>query len=110
MQTVDEIDELVLNFETDEVNIGGTSRIGTLRASRNEIERQFGKPSGSYPKTTYHWQVEFPDGSVITIYDYRKQNRYADSDEKVEWSIGGRSARNVKLLSILGFEVETYGK
>lgn len=110
MQTVDEIDELVLNFETEDVNISGTGRIGTLRASRNEIERQFGKPSGSYPKTTYHWQAEFPDGSVIRIYDYYGQNRHADADEKVEWSIGGRSAQNAKLLSILGFEVETYGE
>jgi hypothetical protein len=108
LKTLDEIDEFVLDFTTENVDIGGTSRIGTLKASRNELERQFGKPDTDYPKTTYHWQIRFPDGSVITIYDYRERNRFADGDDVREWSIGGRYASNADLLRYLGFDVEIY--
>jgi hypothetical protein len=106
--TLDEIDEFVLDFSTDEVDIGGTHRFGTLEASRKEIARQFGEPDTGYPKSTYHWQVKFPDGSVVTIYDYRKRNRFADADEVREWSIGSRNASNAELLRYLGFDVELY--
>ena len=106
--TVDEIDQFVLDFTTEDVGIGGTHRIGTLRASREEITRQFGEPDTGFPKSTYHWQVRFPDGSVVTIYDYRERNRFADADEIREWSIGGRDTGNVELLSFLGFDVETF--
>jgi len=44
----------------------------------------------------------------VTIYDYRKRNRFADADEVREWSIGSRNASNAELLRYLGFDVELY--
>jgi hypothetical protein len=103
-RTEDEIDELT-RYETDGVGIGGTRRVGTVRASRKELRRHFGEPSNGYPKTTYHWSVRFPDGTVATIYDYRQSNRHASEDETVKWSVGGQNSDAIELLSFLGLDV-----
>lgn len=104
-RTEDEIDELI-RYSTEDVSIGGTRRVGTVRASRKELRRHFGEPSGGYPKTTYHWAIRFPDGTVATIYDYHKSNRHASEDETVKWSIGGKNAEAAELLEFLGLEVK----
>lgn len=106
IQTLDEIDELSTGIETNEVEISGTSRVGTLVASRKELTRQFGEPDYNFPKTTYHWQVRFPSGKVVTVYDYKEKNRFVDSDENVEWSIGGKSESVSDMFRFLGFEVK----
>lgn len=104
-RTEDRIDEL-FDYETDGVGIGGTRRVGTLKASKKELRRHFGEPSTSYPKSSAHWQVRFADGTVTTIYDYRESNRHAEDTETVEWSIGGQGEGSVELLKILGLEVQ----
>lgn len=107
LQTIDEIDELdSFSFDTEDVSIAGTSRKGTLTASRKEIERQFGAPDNGYPKTTYHWQIRFPGGDVATIYDYYGSNQMAGPEEEVEWSVGGTGYDVLDMLGYLGFDVE----
>lgn len=106
LRTEDSIDELA-NAETEDVDISGTRKQGKLFASIEEIRRQFGEPDTGYPKSTYHWQVRFPDGSVATIYDYYSKNRHVSETETAEWSVGGRSIEAVELLEFLGFDVKT---
>ncbi len=105
-RTEDAIDELARRT-TEGVDIGGTSRQGTVTASREELRLQFGEPDTGYPKSTYHWQVRFADGTVATIYDYYGSNRHVGKEEDVEWSVGGRSEDAVELLQFLGLDAET---
>jgi len=100
----DPIDETI---ETEDVGIGGTSKQGTVKASIKDLRQHFGEPSTGYPKSTFHWQIRFEDGTVATIYDYYSSNRYADEDENVEWSVGGHSKEAINLLNYLGFEAST---
>lgn len=111
MRNADEIDEFLLDRSTqadERIDIGGTSRVGTLKdTSRKELRRRFGEPDTCFPKSTYHWQVRFPDGTVLTIYDYYSSNAHADDEEEVDWSIGGRDSDAVELLQYLELNAET---
>lgn len=103
-RTEDVIDSITAAADTDNVSIGGTSRVGRIKATRKELIQQFGEPDNNYPKSTYHWQIRFGDGTVATIYDYKGRNGYLDSDEEATWSVGGRTEDAVEILNILGFE------
>jgi hypothetical protein len=107
IRTEDKVDE-IFDYDTD-VSRHGTRRIGTLKnASLQELRRQFGEPNKFGPKTTYDWSIRFPDGTIATIYDYNGKNRFVDSNENVEWSIGGHTEKAVEYLEWLGFETEIY--
>lgn len=105
-RTEDAIDEITRRT-TEGVDIGLTNKQGVLTASIDELRRHFGEPDTGYPKSTFHWQVRFADGTVATIYDYYESNRHADSGEQVQWSIGGRSEDAVEILQFLGLDAET---
>lgn len=75
----------------------GTSRIGTLRITYSQLLAKLGEPcfgpehSGD-GKVRAEWLLQFEDGSIATIYDYKE---YETPIEKVtEWSIGGRKRRD----------------
>lgn len=104
--TADQVDEIARR-ETDGVDISGTFKQGTVNASLNELRRHFGQPDTGYPKSTFHWQVRFADGTVATIYDYYGSNRHVGEDEDAEWSVGGRSKEAVELLQFLGLDAST---
>jgi len=81
-------------FETGRVNVGGTHRVGELDGVyKKDIEKVFGPPTwdqgSADDKVTIMWGVKFPDGTVGTIYDYKRYNQ--PLDEVDYWSIGGRT-------------------
>ena len=73
-------------------NTGGTSRQGELDGyHREDIEKVFGPPVYDEPspdgKVQMEWVIEFPDGTIATIYDYKQ---YDVATEDIDyWSIGG---------------------
>ena len=73
-------------------NSGGTSRQGELDGyHRDDIEKVFGPPVYDEPspdgKVQMEWVIEFPDGTIATIYDYKQ---YDVATEDIDyWSIGG---------------------
>ena len=73
-------------------NTGGTSRMGELDGyHRDDIEKVFGPPVYDEPspdgKVQMEWVIEFPDGTIATIYDYKQ---YDVATEDIDyWSIGG---------------------
>mgnify|MGYP003119034882 FL=1 len=73
-------------------NSGGTSRQGELEGYfREDIEKVFGPPVYDEPsqdgKVQMEWVIEFPDGTIATIYDYKQ---YDVATEDIDyWSIGG---------------------
>lgn len=96
-----------MKFTTSEtVSINGTSLMDEVRTTRREIESVFGAPTfeGQSDKTTTEWWIEFEDGLVATIYDWKRYGMGAPGmDELEDWHIGGRgyeaAGRVVSLLS-----------
>lgn len=85
-------------------DISGTSLVGYITTTRKHIESVFGKPSWDKPswdgKVTTEWDIEFADGTVATIYDWKRYEEGAPAyEETYEWHIGGKDFETAKLVS-----------
>lgn len=86
-----------IGFTTENVNIykgEGTSLQGYTVATRRKLESTFAEPcyEGEGDKTTTEWEIEFSDGTIATIYDWKRYELGAPAmDECIEWHIGGSS-------------------
>ena len=74
--------------------VSGTHLHGYITATRDEIEAVFGKPTIANgdpdDKVTTEWYLIFEDGTVATIYDWKRYGLGAPyMDERIEWNIGG---------------------
>ena len=75
----------------DSLNICGTFNVGNLNFSFDDLVDTFGYPNcgpSGDDKTQVEWHIEFEDGTVATIYDYK--SGYSVEDITF-WSVGGRS-------------------
>jgi len=88
-----------------EINVGGTSLIGYITCDYSKLKKVFGKPSDSDGyKVDAEWDVEFEDGTVATIYNYKTGKNYCGSSglpktKITDWHIGGfndKAIKNVK--------------
>lgn len=79
-----------LAFKTENVIINGTSLQGYIRADYDQLVKVFGKPvigpDADEDKITCEWQLEYEDGTVATIYDYKLRST---PYHMYEWHIGG---------------------
>ena len=88
----------VLKDWTTEVN--GTGLVGVVTTTRRALEQMFGKPfeyTDDYPywdgKTTTEWLIEFDDGVIATVYDWKRYESGAPAlDETYTWHIGGHDS------------------
>jgi hypothetical protein len=82
----------MIGFSTDNVDANGTWLQGYTDATRRELEATFGEPfDGDGYKTTTEWAIRFDDGTIATIYDWKRYEMGAPAmDERIEWNIGGR--------------------
>lgn len=82
-----------MKFTTDNVSIDGTWLQGSIVATRRELEAAFGAPfDGDGYKTTTEWAICFEDGTISTIYDWKRYELGAPAmDERITWNVGGRS-------------------
>lgn len=74
-----------------DVQTWGTYLIGTVETRYDTLVRVFGEPvmyDGIDEKTTCQWNLEFEDGSVATIYDWKTEQTPL---EAYEWHVGGKS-------------------
>jgi hypothetical protein len=75
---------------SNSTSINGTQYLGYVTITYDELVKTLGQPKeGSADgKTTCEWHVEFEDGSVATVYDwkvgYTPKNLH-------DWHVGGRS-------------------
>ena len=74
----------------------GTSGQGAIKCNYKTLVRLYGKPySGSADgKTDAEWVIQYMDGKVATIYNWKNGRAYAGSRGKdvadiTDWSIGG---------------------
>ena len=85
--------------------ITGTSLQGYVTTTRSMIEWAFGEPEefGEGDKVTTEWDILFDDGTVATIYDWKRYEMGApETNEVIEWHIGGNDITAVeKVLASL---------
>lgn len=80
----------------------GTSLQGYVYASYDDLVSVFGQPSvgpdkpSSDEKVTCEWNLEFEDGTVATIYDWKEYTGKTPRG-RYEWHVGGRG-RSVESL------------
>ena len=76
-----------ITHKQQNINIAGTSYRGRVDCPYDQIVRSFGKPyEGDGDKTRAEWAIEFDDGTVATIYDYKTN---IDPIKNHDWHIGG---------------------
>ena len=89
-----------LDFETHnetEVRTNGTCLQGYINAHYYDLLEKFGEPSthGDGYKTDAEWLVEFEDGTVATVYNWKNGFNYCGTDGTpveyiTEWNVGGK--------------------
>ena len=63
---------------------------GYVDASYYELHAAFGAPlHNNDGKTRREWRLEFDDGTLATIYDWKKHDTRVE--DVLHWNIGGRS-------------------
>ena len=89
-----------MNFHTHNhaiVNDHLTMLQGSIQATRAQLIRAFGEPlQGLSSRVLNDWKIQFDDGTVATIYDW-KTDPFPD-DEPYNWRIGGKTHRAVELV------------
>jgi hypothetical protein len=93
-----------------EINISGTSLVGSIQCSFAQLKKVFGEPSkGDGYKTDAEWEIEFKDGTIATIYNYKDGKNYCGSKgiaktKLTDWHIGSFDIRAVSYIKKeLGF-------
>jgi len=84
-----------------DIDILGTSLVGEINVSYETLKRIFGNPkSGDGYKVDAEWEIEFEDGEVATIYNYKNGKNYngrngTPKTKIFDWHIGGRGEDDV---------------
>ena len=83
-------------------NVNGTHLVGRMIASRKKLIETFGEPCLFEPSTSekvqIEWCLEFGDGTIATVYDWKQYGHIPDENEDVQWNIGGRSSDAMELV------------
>jgi hypothetical protein len=93
-----------MKFTKDAI-VGGTSLQGHIVTTYFELVEKFGEPDFiGGDKITAEWALEFADGTVATIYDWK----YGETPlHKAEWNIGGKNKESVyRVYEVMGLMEE----
>lgn len=83
------------NDET--INTNGTSLVGSMDISYRQLVHIFGEPTtGDEYKTDAEWEIQFEDGTIATIYNYKSGKNYNGAEGQAtsrirDWHIGGHN-------------------
>ena len=75
--------------------VNGTCLQGYVETTYAKLVEVFGEPQGASDKTTAEWFVQFGDGTIATIYDWKVHESPMD---KYSWHIGGFNKQAVYLV------------
>tara|TARA_A100001037_G_scaffold244817_1_gene225914 strand:+ start:75798 stop:76115 length:318 start_codon:yes stop_codon:yes gene_type:complete len=102
-----------MNFKTHndkEINVNGTSFKGEIFVTFEKLLKVFGTPIGasSDGKVDVEWNIEFGNGVIATIYNWKNGPASMGEDgtnpvDITTWHIGGKNQHSV-------WEVEEYLK
>jgi len=76
----------------------GTHLQGYVGTTFAKLQDLLGEGLGGGDKTTQEWCIEFSDGTVATIYDWKE---YDTPTGHYDWHIGGTEKRAVQLVKDL---------
>lgn len=81
----------------EDISTNGTSFMGCITTTYDKLVQLFGEPmKGSDDgKTTAEWVIQFEDGEVATIYDWKLSSTPTNL---YDWHVGGHSHRALDLL------------
>ena len=82
-------------INSNETEIDGTSLVGYITISGNELVEKLGAPLTGYNKVSHEWIIE-ANGMVATIYDYKEN--YAINDTPQQWHVGGHDVWDAWLV------------
>jgi len=92
-----------MKFTKDAV-VNGTCLQGRITTTYGELVEKFGEPERGGDKTTVEWALEFEDGTVATIYDWKYQETPM---YKTDWNIGGKSVEAIfRVYEVMGLMEE----
>lgn len=83
----------------DRQRVNGTHLQGYVRSSYDNLVELFGPPTsnGDGYKTDVEWTLEFEDGTVATIYNWKNGRNYCKDaglpvEMMTEWNVGGHES------------------
>lgn len=101
---------LTVNTVTQRTSLNGTSLQGYIDCDYETLCKVFGKETsdGDGYKVDAQWELEFSDGTVATIYNWKNGKNYDEDDglevsEITDWHIGGhdkQAVANVRKLLV----------
>jgi len=86
-----------ITHNDSDIDTNGTGRFGNLQATYKELTSLFGEPhTADDYKVDAEWDVQFDDGTVATIYNYKNGFNYCGKDgirtqQITKWHVGGMS-------------------
>jgi len=104
-----------MKFRVDNnVSVGGTCLQGYVNTTYDALVAVFGEPceNDGY-KTDAEWNIEFDDGEVATIYNYKDGKNYLGEDgldvkNIMDWHIGGNNAKVVEYINDVVDDYKVY--
>ena len=88
--------KIKINDRATNINFSGL--VGYVTATYRELVKELGEPETDFDKSTAHWTVEAPDGTVATIYDYKE---YTTPVGEYRWHIGGFDNKALLLVELI---------
>lgn len=93
-------------FTTGTASVNGTHLQGSVMTTRARIEAVFGAPTydtdDAYDKVMTEWVIAFDNGTVATIYDWKRyESGPVGMDELYDWHIGGHNSDAVTKVKAL---------
>ena len=61
-----------IKVNTNDIDCNGTSLVGYVTTTYATLVKELGEPHTDFDKSTAHWNIQAPDGTVATIYDYKE--------------------------------------
>ena len=92
--------------EDPTIDTNGTSLRGYLKGvSYDQLVAAFGEPQFGGHKTDYEWDIQFPCGTVATVYNWKNGPNYCGDEgltaDKIRtWNVGGHKAEAPDLVRV----------
>jgi hypothetical protein len=80
----------ITHNQDDLIDTNGTHFLGNINLPFDSIAAALGQPMrGDFDKVKAEWNIQFDDGLVATIYDWKEYDR--EPEQVTDWHIGGKN-------------------